>query len=254
MEVNFDVLPSNFIELYNLASEVENVCRTGRLTYSTLYTSQELLSLYVSLVETTPLPGNVGKSNFESLVKEYKDTFSKVKSVSQTDMLLAMARLSQSILQNIKNTASLVRGDISAKKYAMKEMLKEKIKSDVIYMTRLAVTYQKYFDDKYILKSNDIWREYAPLINLDPMILKFPQTTKVIAGAHWDLYMAYWGQKIDALISRIKEAADFLERVDRYESPDSTEYKNDFMQTFALNAVKVSIPLPIKEEKEGEPV
>jgi len=250
MEIDTDVLPSKFAELYSLAEEVNNGCQSGKLSYQLLYISQKMMSLYVSLVKSTKLQ-NISYTQFDKLIQNYKDLTSNVKQTSSVSVLLMLSQFSLSILNNLENTIALTRRSVSLRKYSEKVRLMNEFHLDLIYMTRLAVTYQKYFDDKYIRKSNEIWRQYAPLIEMDPLILEFPQATKVLASATWSQYMIYFSQKIDAVINEIHSLAKKIEPIIKYESPESAEYKNEFMQTFARNAVDVSIPIPLKEKEEG---
>ncbi len=249
MEIDTDLLPSKFLELYSLAEEVNNGCQSGKLSYQLLYVSQKMISLYVSLVKSTKIQ-NTSYSQFDKMIQNYKDLISNIKQVASASVLLTLGQLSLSILNNLENTINLTKRNVSLRKYSLKVRLLSDFHLNLVYMTRLAVTYQKYFDDKYIRKSNMVWRQYAPLLDMNPIILEFPQATKVLAGSNWNLYMMYLSQKLDAVIGEIQSLASSIEPLIKYESPNSPDYKNDFTQIFAKNAVDVSIPIPLKEREE----
>lgn len=246
-----DKLPSDFMKLYNLAGQVENAVNSGVLSYYALITYQDMINLHMQII--------VKSGTADSLQMDFRLVQQQIKKLLQEDLkirhpisvLLQLKDSAFSIRKNIENAAMSIGQMASRKKSQEMKRYTSMLISKLLYLTRLGITYSKYFDDTMLSLANETWRKYTQLIDVPPMQIITKPVTNLAITPESVLFMNAINFKVTSAISDIKRIADSLKPLMAYEDPDSTGYSSRFLMEFANMAVKSAVPIKQKQEDQN---
>jgi hypothetical protein len=245
-------LPKEFLDLYRANTEVSNLAKSGSLSYYMLSRFQFLLQKYSSLVMSfTGDIADTKRKKFEGTIQENLKLLSeKLKSTPPVQILLSILKITNIIVHLLEFTAEEAGADADLVAVSRRRTCISLAYGTLFYLTRLAVTYKKYFSDDLVTRSNALWREASPILEIDnPVQLSFPPLSGVIISDAQGFLHDYLIHKFDSGEKQMHSYLKEISELARYTDPTSQKYFTKFATEFSTRAVDISIPLPVKEEE-----
>ncbi len=251
MKPVLDKIPDEFVQLYTMASQVYDYTKSNVLSYNAISSFQSLIFLYSAIINKFSQTSDL--KSFSTVLKQAKDMpQSDLSTTHPISILLAMREISFSIISSIEYISMSIGENVSRKKSNILKQDVSALLKNLIYLSRLALTYSKYFDDSLLDISNKMWREYSPLIpGVSVLQLSSPSKVHVMSDES-SLFARYIEFKARSTIESIYTLSNEIEMLKMYKSPDDVDYVSRFSMEFTANLTKSLIPKSLKKGEQNE--